>query len=68
MLYAAAARCPVFGGTVASFDDTKAKAIPGVKNVVQISSGVAVIADNTWTAMEARNAWRSSGTKARTRI
>ena len=56
MLYAALQRCPVFGGKVASFDATKAKAVPGVKQVVQISSGVAVLADNTWSAMEGRKA------------
>ncbi len=56
MLYAVVTRCPVFGGKVASFDATKAKAMPGVKHVVQISSGVAVVADNTWNAMQARNA------------
>ena len=54
MLYAVLQRCPVFGGTVASFDDTKTKAIPGVKKVVTISNGVAVIADSTWAAMEGR--------------
>ncbi|MGA2879706.1 MAG: xanthine dehydrogenase family protein molybdopterin-binding subunit [Bryobacteraceae bacterium] len=56
MLYAVVARCPVFGGKVASFDDTKAKAVPGVKQVVQITRGVAVVADNTWSAMEGRRA------------
>ena len=56
MLHAVVARCPVFGGTVKSFDGTKAKAVRGVKNVVQISTGVAVVADNTWSAMEGRNA------------
>ena len=56
MLYAVVARCPVFGGKVAGFDAAKAKAIPGVKDVIQISSGVAVIADNTWTAMQGRRA------------
>jgi isoquinoline 1-oxidoreductase beta subunit len=56
MLYAVVARCPVFGGKVASFDATKAKAVPGVKSVVQISSGVAVVADNTWSAMQGRRA------------
>jgi isoquinoline 1-oxidoreductase beta subunit len=56
MQYAVLARCPVFGGKVASFDATKAKAVPGVKQVVQISNGVAVIADNTWNAMEGRRA------------
>jgi isoquinoline 1-oxidoreductase subunit beta len=56
MLYAVVARCPVFGGKVASFDDSKTKAVPGVKQVVQISRGVAVVADNTWSAMEGRKA------------
>src|SRR4029077_15621500 len=41
---------------VASFDATKAKAVPGVKQVVQISNGVAILADNTWSAMEGRRA------------
>ncbi|HXS97711.1 MAG TPA: xanthine dehydrogenase family protein molybdopterin-binding subunit [Candidatus Limnocylindrales bacterium] len=56
MLYAVVARCPVFGGKVASFDATKAKAMPGVKHVVQISNGVAVVAENTWAAAQARKA------------
>jgi isoquinoline 1-oxidoreductase beta subunit len=54
MLYAVLERCPVFGGKVAGFDDAKAKATPGVKSVVRISNGVAVIADSTWAAMEGR--------------
>ena len=56
MLYAVVARCPVFGGKVASFDAAKAKAMPGVKHVVQISNGVAVVAENTWAAAQARKA------------
>jgi len=56
MLHAVVARCPVFGGKVKSFDGSKAKAVRGVINVVQISDGVAVVADNTWTAMEGRRA------------
>jgi isoquinoline 1-oxidoreductase subunit beta len=54
MQHAVVARCLVFGGKVKSFDGTKAKAVHGVKQVLQISSGVAVIADNTWSAMEGR--------------
>jgi isoquinoline 1-oxidoreductase beta subunit len=54
MLYAVLQRCPVFGGTVASYDDSKTRNIPGVKAVKKISNGVAVIADNTWAAMEGR--------------
>jgi isoquinoline 1-oxidoreductase beta subunit len=56
MLYASLVRCPVFGGKVKSFDATRAKAVPGVKQVVQVSNGVAVLADNTWSAMEGRKA------------
>ena len=56
MQHAVVARCPVFGGKVKSFDATKAKGVRGVKQVVQISTGVAVIADNTWSAMEGRRA------------
>jgi isoquinoline 1-oxidoreductase subunit beta len=56
MLHASVLRCPVFGGKVASFDATKAKAMPGVKDVIQISTGIAVVADNTWTAFQGRKA------------
>jgi isoquinoline 1-oxidoreductase beta subunit len=56
LVYAAVERCPVFGGTVGSVDATKAKAVPGVRDVIQIPSGVAVIADNTWAAMQGKKA------------
>ena len=56
MLYATVVRCPVFGGKVESFDAAKAKKCRGVKDVVQISSGVAVVADNTWSALQGRKA------------
>ena len=54
MVYAVLTRCPVFGGKVASFDAAKTKTVPGVKDVMQISNGVAVIADSTWSAMQGR--------------
>ncbi|HLK49661.1 MAG TPA: xanthine dehydrogenase family protein molybdopterin-binding subunit [Bryobacteraceae bacterium] len=54
MVYAVVARCPVFGGSVARFDASKTLAVPGVKDVFPISTGVTVIADNTWSAMEGR--------------
>src|SRR5437667_1452491 len=60
MLVAVIARCPVFGGKVGSFDATKAKAVPGVKQVVQISSGVAVVADGYWPAKKGRDALQVS--------
>ena len=53
MLYAALAQCPVIGGKPTGFDGTKAKTMPGVKNVVQISDGVAVVADTYWHARKA---------------
>jgi isoquinoline 1-oxidoreductase beta subunit len=65
MLVAVIERCPVFGGTVKSFDDTDAKKIAGVeqiikieptKNPTQVVAGVAVIAKNTWAAMKGRKA------------
>ncbi len=56
LLTATVARCPVYGGTVASYDDAAARAVPGVKDVVQISSGVAVVADNYWAALEGKRA------------
>jgi len=63
--YAVIARCPVFGGKAAKFDATKAKAVPGVRDVIAIDAvalgafttgGVVVIADNSWAAMQGRRA------------
>src|SRR5436309_3448605 len=56
MVYAAVARCPVFGGRVQSVDPAPALAVPGVQRVVQISSGVAVVADRTWAAFQGKKA------------
>ena len=56
MLTAVVARPPVFGGKVKSFDATAAKASPGVKQVVQIGSGIAVVADGYWNAKKGRDA------------
>jgi isoquinoline 1-oxidoreductase subunit beta len=56
LLTAVVARPPVFGGSVKSFDATKAKAVPGVRNVVQVPSGVAVVADHFWAAKLGRDA------------
>jgi isoquinoline 1-oxidoreductase subunit beta len=56
LLTAVIARAPVFGGKVKSFDATAAKAIKGVRDVVQVPSGVAVLADNYWSAKTGRDA------------
>jgi isoquinoline 1-oxidoreductase subunit beta len=50
------ARSPVFGGKVRSFDASKARSIKGVEQVVQVPSGVAVVASNFWTAKLGRDA------------
>jgi len=58
MLYATVTRCPVFGGKVSRFDGTQSKAVPGVRDVVQIEGGVAIVATSTWSTMQARNLLR----------
>jgi isoquinoline 1-oxidoreductase beta subunit len=50
MLTALVARAPVFGGKVASFDPGEALRVPGVRAVVEIPTGVAVIAERFWPA------------------
>jgi isoquinoline 1-oxidoreductase beta subunit len=56
MLYAAIAHCPVFGGKVGTYDATAANAMPGVRKVVEIPTGVAVIAESFWQAKTAKDA------------
>jgi isoquinoline 1-oxidoreductase beta subunit len=55
MLIAVVAHAPVFGAKVKSFDATATKAIKGVRDVVQIPTGVAVIADHYWAAKQGRD-------------
>ncbi|MDP9109034.1 MAG: xanthine dehydrogenase family protein molybdopterin-binding subunit [Pseudomonadota bacterium] len=54
MVYASLEQCPVIGGKVVSVDAAKARAMPGVIDVVQIDDGVAVVADSYWRAKKAR--------------
>ena len=56
LLTAVMAHAPVPGAKIVSVDDAAAKAIPGVKQVVQIPQGVAVLADSYWTALKGRDA------------
>ncbi len=75
VLTAVVARCPYFEGDIAMLDDTAAREIPGVRDVVRIpapdpeqglvmnlAAGVAVVADDTWSALKGRDAldiaWR----------
>jgi isoquinoline 1-oxidoreductase beta subunit len=56
MLYAALAQPPELGASVKSFKADSAQGMPGVRQVLQTSSGVAVIADSWWQARQARDA------------
>jgi isoquinoline 1-oxidoreductase beta subunit len=58
MMYAAVAMSPYLGGKVKSYDDSRAKNMPGVKAVVQYSRGVAVVADSYWQAKKAKDLLR----------
>ena len=58
MLTAVVARPPIFGAKVKSFDDSRARSMPGVHKIVEVPSGVAVIADTFWDAKVARDALR----------
>ena len=54
MLVAVIERAPVFGGKVKSYDATKALAVAGVRQVVAVDAGVAVVADGFWPAVQGR--------------
>ena len=65
MLTAVVAHAPRFGAKLKSFDPSKARAVNGVVDVVQIPTGVAVLARDTWSAKKGRDAlqveWDESG-------
>jgi len=60
MLRAVVKRPDLFGATVATFDAAEAKKVDGVVDIVQIPSGVAVLATDTWRAMRGREALKVS--------
>lgn len=68
-LIAMVKRPPQFGATVADFDDREARAVDGVVEVVQIPSGIAVLARDNWSAMRGRDAlavsWDTGGAETR---
>jgi isoquinoline 1-oxidoreductase beta subunit len=69
MMTAVVMRPPRFGGKVSSFDATRAKAVPGVVDVVQIPRGVAVVGRDMWSARKGREAlsvtWDESAAEKR---
>jgi isoquinoline 1-oxidoreductase beta subunit len=68
MLYGAVLRAPVEGSGPDQVDDAKAKAVPGVVEIIKLPYGVGVLAETPWAAFEARDAlartvtWTRSGT------
>ncbi|HLY53834.1 MAG TPA: xanthine dehydrogenase family protein molybdopterin-binding subunit [Steroidobacteraceae bacterium] len=69
MMTALVMRPPRFGGKVKSFDASKAKAVAGVVDVVEIPRGVAVVASDMWSAKKGREAlsveWDESAAEKR---
>ncbi|MBK8540105.1 MAG: xanthine dehydrogenase family protein molybdopterin-binding subunit [Ardenticatenia bacterium] len=55
MAFAVVARCPVIGGRPGRYDEAAALAVPGVIRVLPVNRGVAVVAENTWAAMQGRD-------------
>jgi isoquinoline 1-oxidoreductase beta subunit len=60
MLHAVVARPPVLGGKVTGFDAAAAARVAGVRAVAEVPSGVAVIADSTWAALQGREALKAA--------
>ncbi len=56
MLTSVIARCPVFGGQPKRWNQKAALAVSGVRHAVQVSAGIAVVADDTWSALQGRKA------------
>jgi isoquinoline 1-oxidoreductase beta subunit len=56
MLFAVVARPPVQGAKLKSYDATAAQAVTGVQQVIEVPSGIAVVAENSWSAMQGRAA------------
>lgn len=58
MKFASVSACPVFGGTLSDVDDSGARAVPGVRDVLRLPNAVAVTADNFWAARKGLAALR----------
>jgi len=55
MKFAVVKRPPVIGGSLKGWDDADTKTVRGVRQVVRITAGVAVVAENTWAALKGMN-------------
>ncbi len=64
MLYVSVLRPPAFGQTLDSFEDTNARAVTGVTDVIKFGDKVAVLATNTWAAMKGKKALTARWTQS----
>jgi isoquinoline 1-oxidoreductase beta subunit len=56
MLIAVIARSPVFGGRVKTVNASRTRAVEGVREIVELESGIAVVAESVWSALRGREA------------
>ena len=68
MKFATMARSPVFGGKVGKVDDSAAKKIPGVQQIIVLDDLVAVVGDHMWAAKTGLDALVVSWDDGRTRM
>lgn len=62
MLYASVLRPQAFGQKLESFDDSEARAVSGVSDVIRFGDKLAVLANDTWTAMKGKKALKANWT------
>ena len=63
MVIASVLRPPAFGNTLVEYDDTDAKAISGVIDVIKFGDKIAVLAKDTWSAMKGKKALKAKWTE-----
>ena len=63
MQYVSVLRPPAFGQKLESFDDTNAKAVNGVNDVIKFGDKIAVLANSTWSAMKGKKALKANWTQ-----
>jgi isoquinoline 1-oxidoreductase beta subunit len=56
MLIAVVARAPVFGGRAKTVNASRTRAVEGVREIVELENGIAVVAESVWSALRGREA------------
>ncbi|WP_299125866.1 molybdopterin cofactor-binding domain-containing protein [uncultured Tenacibaculum sp.] len=60
MLYASVLRPPAFGQTLEAFDDSDAKKVNGVSEIIKFGDKIAVLGSSTWAAMKGKKALKAN--------